>query len=62
METRAPPGLYLEPPSFDIALDDFMALPRRRVEAIRLLREGQGTEVFNGSLAQEALTRTAGKY
>lgn len=60
METRVPPGLYLEPPSFDIDLDDFMLLPRRRVEAIRLLREGQATEISNGSLAQQALT--AGKY
>lgn len=60
METRVPPGLYLEPPSFDIDLDDFTLLPRRRVEAIRLLREGQATEISNGSLAQQALT--AGKY
>eukprot|EP00904_Undaria_pinnatifida_P005863 jgi/Undpi1/2406/HiC_scaffold_13.g05787.m1 len=56
METRTPPGLYREPPPFDISLDDFMSLPRRRVEAIRLLREGQRSEVSNGNLAQQALT------
>lgn len=59
METRVPPGLYLEPPSFDIDLDDFALLPRRRIEAIRLLREGQATEISNGSCEQQALT--AGK-
>ena len=59
METRVPPGLYQEPPSFDIDLENFISLPRRRVEAIRLLREGRATEVSNGSFAQQALT--AGK-
>ena len=43
-----PPSLYLEPPDYDIELDEFATLPRSRLEAIRLLRDrqiGQDTAV-----------------
>lgn len=36
----SPPSLYLEPPAFDIELEEFGRLPLCRLEAIRLLREG----------------------
>lgn len=59
METRCPPGLYLDPPDFDIELGDFARLPLCRLEAFRLLREGQASKVSDESLERKALT--AGK-
>lgn len=56
METRNPPGLYVDPPAFDIELEEFGTLPLRRLEAVRLLREGPTTPVSEASSAQKALT------
>lgn len=41
MGSHAPPSLYLDPPDHDISLDEFVTLPKRRLEAIRLLRSGE---------------------
>lgn len=38
--TTNPPSLYLEPPAFDIELEEFRRLPLCRLQAVRLLREG----------------------
>ncbi|CAM9672129.1 unnamed protein product [Ectocarpus fasciculatus] len=59
METRNPPGLYVDPPAFDIELEEFGTLPLRRLEAVRLLREGPTTPVSEASSAQKALTADA---
>lgn len=42
--TTGPPCLYLEPPAFDIELEEFERLPLCRLEAIKLLREGLTTD------------------
>lgn len=59
METRSAPGLYLDPPTFDIELEEFETLPLCRLEAIRLLREGQTADGADGS--RKALTAGEGK-
>lgn len=58
METCNPPGFYVDPPAFDIELEEFGTLPMRRLEAVRLLRERQTTpaHVSEVSPAQKALT------
>lgn len=54
METRAPPVLYKDPPSFDIELDEFETLSLCRLEAFQLLRKGRRTsDDSGGRLAQE---------
>lgn len=42
--TTSPPSLYLEPPAFDIELEEFGRLPLCRLAAIQLLREGLTTD------------------
>ncbi|CAN0025684.1 unnamed protein product [Ectocarpus sp. 4 AP-2014] len=61
METCNPPGFYVDPPAFDIELEEFGTLPMRRLEAVRLLREGQTmpAQVSEASPAQKALTADA---
>lgn len=41
MTTKHPPNLYINPPSFDIELDEFQTLPLCRLEAFQLLRSGR---------------------
>lgn len=52
VNTRIPPGLYQDPPSFDIELEDFGTLPLCRLEAFQLLREGLESNESNGRLPQ----------
>ncbi|CAM9595017.1 unnamed protein product [Ectocarpus sp. 12 AP-2014] len=61
METCNPPGFYVDPPAFDIELEEFGMLPICRLEAVRRLREGQTTpaQVSEASPAQKALTADA---
>ncbi|CAM9745781.1 unnamed protein product, partial [Hapterophycus canaliculatus] len=59
METRCPPGLYLDPPDFDIELEDFARLPLCRLEAFRLLREGQANNVSGATSERKASTADA---
>ncbi|CAM9689353.1 unnamed protein product, partial [Ectocarpus sp. 13 AM-2016] len=61
METCNPPGFYVDPPAFDIELEEFGMLPICRLEAVRLLREGQTTpaQVSDASPTQKALTADA---
>ncbi|CAN0202750.1 unnamed protein product [Ectocarpus sp. 12 AP-2014] len=61
METCNPPGFYVDPPAFDIELEEFGMLPICRLEAVRLLREGQTTpaQLSEVSPAQQALTADA---
>lgn len=59
METRSAPGLYLDPPTFDIELEEFGTLPMCRLEAIRLLREGRTVADDQADGSRKALT--AGK-
>lgn len=61
METCAPPGLYLDPPTFDIELHEFEALPSRRLEAIRFLRKGEETGDVSESRTSEQQARTSGE-
>ncbi|CAN0086975.1 unnamed protein product [Pylaiella littoralis] len=59
METRSAPGLYLDPPTFDIELEEFGTLPMCRLEAIRLLREGQTAADDEADGSRKALTADA---
>lgn len=55
METRAPPRMYTEPPTFDIKLEDFGTLPLRRLEAFRLLRAGH-QQISNAPTPMEGVS------
>ncbi|CAM9841190.1 unnamed protein product, partial [Scytosiphon promiscuus] len=59
METRCPPGMYPDPPDFDIELEEFASLPLRRLEAFRLLREGHATKASDASSEEKASTADA---
>eukprot|EP00752_Nemacystus_decipiens_P007128 g6384.t1 len=50
--TTGPPSLYLDPPAFDIELEEFGRLPLCRLEAVRLLREGSPAD--NNTVAPDA--------